>query len=220
MLAGQHLKTRQELIDEIRRVNRNVSRRLERIERTPNVTQFSLYKYRELDLTDLHKKTTTQLRELYRDLTYISSLRSSSVKGARIAYEGYFKEIDPYVKNLSEREKKIFWAVFDKAMFKASEYASPDVLNTYKYESIENYVNYFNDPKFQNMISGLNLDQLSDEEREEVVSNLSEEIARMIKSSYDVVYSQMQGRGITKDDRSVRFSSELRRRISPEPEEE
>ena len=116
--------TEEQLVKEIRRVNKNLSRRLTRIEkRGLEASTFALNKYKDLkgrlptgrELRKLDKK---QLQSFYRDIKYISNLKSSTVKGA-LATKNKFEPI---------REQEKFWEIYGKL------YETNATMEKFKYE--------------------------------------------------------------------------------------
>ena len=96
--------TEEQLVKEIRRVNKNLSRRLDRIEkRGLEVSTFALNKYKDFKEKlpigrELRKLDKKQLQSLYRDVKYISNLKSSTVKGA-LATKNKFEPIRDRLNN-------------------------------------------------------------------------------------------------------------------------
>lgn len=76
----------------------------------------------------VEKYTDKQVRDLYRDLEYIKSLKTSTVQGAMEALENY-GTIDSFLSSKSEGEKERFWKIYDKLYEKLRD--------KYKYEVMQ-----------------------------------------------------------------------------------
>lgn len=77
-----------------------------------------------------------ELRNLYRDLRYINSLKSSTVKGAKEVQEK-FKPIADKLEALSENTRDKFWTVYGKLYE-----ATGGRLEQFKYELFETNIDY------------------------------------------------------------------------------
>ena len=101
---------------ETRRLIKNISRRIERIEKYDKITtpQYAVENYRSLNIPKrLDKLSRKELENLYRDLSYIERLKSSTVKGAKEVQ----RKLEP-IKNklevLSPEAQKKFWKIYGK----------------------------------------------------------------------------------------------------------
>lgn len=77
--------TNAEMRKEIRRINKNLERRIANIEKiTGNASLTAVKQYRELkpELANIGNLDRKELTTLYRDIRYINTLKSSTVKGA------------------------------------------------------------------------------------------------------------------------------------------
>lgn len=125
---------RQTIEQESRKLYRNLSRRIKAIQsqETP-VADYAVKDFRELQekyprkLADMNDK---QLREYYRDLRYISGLKTSTVKGALEAA----KTFNPIVEKLrvfSPKTEDKFWKIYGKL------FENNALLEKFKYEVFE-----------------------------------------------------------------------------------
>lgn len=138
MLASQ--LTPQEMRKESRRLIKNLSRRIARIEGLGNTApQYAVQKYREIEknipkrLTQLSQK---ELNTLYRDLRYINSLKSSTAKGA-MQTQAKFEPIKDKLQVLSEDKRKKFWEIYGKLYERTS-----GTMEKFKYELFETNIDY------------------------------------------------------------------------------
>ena len=125
--------TEEQLVKEIRRVNKNLSRRLTRIEkRGLEVSTFALNKYNDFKEKlpvgrELRKLDKKQLQSLYRDVKYISNLKSSTVKGA-LSTKNKFEPIRDRLNTLSKTQQEKFWEIYGKL------YETNATMEKFKYE--------------------------------------------------------------------------------------
>ncbi len=138
MLASQ-LSPR-EMRQESRRLIKNISRRIARIEGLgSSAPQYAVNAYRELEkripkrLTQLSQK---ELTTLYRDLRYINALKSSTVKGA-LQTQSKFEPIKEKLEVLSPDTKKKFWEIYGKLYERTS-----GTMENFKYELFETNIDY------------------------------------------------------------------------------
>ena len=99
-----------------RRLIKNVSRRIERIEKYDKETtpQYAVEKYRSLNIPKrLSELSRKELENLYRDLSYIERLKSSTVRGAK-EVQRKLEPIKNNLKTLSPEAKKKFWEIYGK----------------------------------------------------------------------------------------------------------
>lgn len=109
MLANQ--LTEQEMRKEIRRLKKNLSKRLERIKglhlEAP-ISQTAVNRFEKLDIPkNLNTLNQEDLLRLYRDLVYIDSLKSSTVKGAKNAQRFHENVMTPLSGVSKETQDKI-----------------------------------------------------------------------------------------------------------------
>lgn len=113
--------TRAEREKEIRRLYRNISKRLESVKRQGFVPQESIENFaRATEMIDprqiarsLHSMDERQILNLHRDLRYINSLKSSYVIGSK-EYETFWQPIKEKIDPLSDSVKEKLWAMYDK----------------------------------------------------------------------------------------------------------
>ena len=132
--------TNAEMRKESRRLIKNISRRIARIEKLGSTApQYAVNAYRELEktipkkLTDLSKK---ELTTLYRDLRYINALKSSTVKGA-MQTQTKFEPIKAKLEALSPNTRKKFWEIYGKLYEKTS-----GTMENFKYEIFGAHIDY------------------------------------------------------------------------------
>lgn len=129
-----------EMRQESRRLIKNISRRIKRIEGLGSSTpQYAVNAYRDLEkkipnrLTQLSNK---ELNTLYRDLRYVNSLKSSTVKGA-LHTQSKFEPIKEKLEVLSPSTKKKFWEIYGKLYERTS-----GTMENFKYELFETNIDY------------------------------------------------------------------------------
>lgn len=113
--------TRAEREQEIRRLYRNISKRLESVKRQGFVPQESIENFaRATEMINphqiarsLHSMDERQILNLHRDLRYINSLKSSYVIGSK-EYETFWQPIKEKIDPLSDSAKAKLWAMYDK----------------------------------------------------------------------------------------------------------
>ena len=113
--------TRVEREQEIRRLYRNISRRLESVKKQGFVPQESIENFaRATEMINphkiaqsLHSMDERQILNLHRDLRYINSLKSSYVIGSK-EYETFWQPIKEKIDPLSDSAKSKLWAMYDK----------------------------------------------------------------------------------------------------------
>jgi len=109
-------RTPDETKQEIRKLIRNIGRRVKNIEELGFIApQYATQRFHELtdNSKSLSDMTEKELNTLYRDLKYIDNLKSSTVKGA-IDVGRNFEPIKQDLDTLSESTKKKFWEIYEK----------------------------------------------------------------------------------------------------------
>lgn len=109
-------RTPDETKQEIRKLIRNIGRRVKNIEELGFIApQYATRKFHELtdNRKSLSDMTEKELNTLYRDLKYVDNLKSSTVKGA-IDVGRNFEPIKQDLDTLSESTKKKFWEIYEK----------------------------------------------------------------------------------------------------------
>lgn len=112
--------TRAEREQEIRRLYRNISRRLESVKKQGFVPQEAIENFaRATEMIEphkiaqsLHSMDERQILNLHRDLRYINSLKSSYVIGSK-EYEKFWQPIKEKIDALSDSTKSKLWAMYD-----------------------------------------------------------------------------------------------------------
>lgn len=111
-LRKETYKLRRELREDIKAVK-------ELSKTAPFIPQYAVDLYKNVAKTMREKAikymTDSEVRNIYRDLKYISSLKSSTPEGAFDTAVKYEKNIGSFVKGLSEDERKEFFKFYDKA---------------------------------------------------------------------------------------------------------
>lgn len=109
-------RTPDETKNEVRKLIRNIGRRVKNIEELGFVApQYATKRFHELtdNMKSLSKMDEKELNTLYRDLKYVDSLKSSTVKGA-IDVGRNFEPIKQDLDTLSEDTRKKFWEIYEK----------------------------------------------------------------------------------------------------------
>lgn len=131
-MLGSQFMTDEELRREIRRLTRNVEKRISRIEDLgeQNAIQDAAKVFREYQKElpkDLKKVVRTQdLVKYYRRVKRINDLKTSKISGAKSALNTIGK-VRSYLDTLSEDKRKKFWEAYHKFY----EYSNDE---SYKYE--------------------------------------------------------------------------------------
>lgn len=124
---------REELIGEVARLNRNLSRRLKNISKIPNdyrLENDALSKYEKLKNETNKtpsKMSDKELRSYYRDLKYIDSLKTASYKGA-VSAANNFKSFEKHMSYLSPNTRDKLWGIYGKLYERHG-----DVIDRFKY---------------------------------------------------------------------------------------
>lgn len=126
--------SRNELRKETRRVLKNISRRIARIDALENAPRYAVNRFREIEKnvpSRLTQLSENDLRNLYRDLIYVNRLKSSTVKGAK-EVEKTFEPIARKIEELPEEQRKKVFKVYE--MFYGSV---GGIASHYKYEVLD-----------------------------------------------------------------------------------
>lgn len=127
----------QKLLEENKKLIRNLSRRAKEIERLgETASQFATKKFRDLmskTPKDLTKLTDKEIRTLNRDLKYINTLKSSKLRGA-ISSEKNYGKIDYYI-NAGYINSKEMWDIYEKI-----GEGKGNLLENFKYEILDTIV--------------------------------------------------------------------------------
>lgn len=156
-MNSRHELSEKEMRKEISRLKKNISRRIDRIEkRKDSLSQFAVQKYKNIkNLNNLKNLNAKEVRVLYRDLKYVNNLKSATVSGA-LDVKQNFEEISNKVSNLSQEKQQEFWDTYQKALEESPLYEK------YKYEVFENIID--------SMMEG--------QDSEEIINNIIEAYER------------------------------------------
>lgn len=129
-----------EMRKEVRRLIRNLSRRITNIEGLgTSAPQYAVNKYRNLEKDlprDLRKLSPSKLTTLYRDLTYIGNLKTSTVKGA-LKVSKTFEPIRQQLDVLSPDLRNKFWEIYGKLYGETG-----GQIENFKYEIFNTNIDY------------------------------------------------------------------------------
>lgn len=131
--------TDKELRKEIRRLDKNLSRRIANIEGLgSSAPQYAINRYREAtkDIKSLSALSRKQLVTLHRDLRYINALKSSTVKGAKDV-QTKFEPIRDKLSALSPDTRKKFWEIYGKLYE-----STGGTMENFKYEIFATNIDY------------------------------------------------------------------------------
>lgn len=130
--------TRADLEKEVKRLYRNVSRRIEKVRALENAPTYAVKDFDEATKNYTGRTSKMSMQELLnleRDLEYIDNLKTSSVKGALKAKET-FKPIADKLEKFSKDTQYQFWALYGKFM------ETLNVMDKYKYDVMDVVMDY------------------------------------------------------------------------------
>ena len=130
--------TRADLEKEVKRLYRNVSRRIEKVRALENAPTYAVKDFDEATKNYTGRTSKMSMQELLnleRDLEYIDNLKTSSVKGALKAKET-FKPIADKLEKFSKDTQYQFWALYGKFM------ETLNVMDKYKYDVMDIVMDY------------------------------------------------------------------------------
>ena len=130
--------TRADLEKEVKRLYRNVSRRIEKVRALENAPTYAVKDFDEATKNYTGRTSKMSMQELLnleRDLEYIDNLKTSSVKGALKAKET-FKPIADKLETYSKDTQYQFWALYGKFM------ETLNVMDKYKYDVMDVVMDY------------------------------------------------------------------------------
>lgn len=130
--------TRADLEKEVKRLYKNVSRRIERVRALEDAPTYAVKDFDEATKNfsgSTKGMTMKDLLDLERDLEYINDLKTSSVKGALKAKET-FKPIADKLDNFSKTTKDKFWELYGKFM------ETVNIMDKYKYNVMDIVMDY------------------------------------------------------------------------------
>ena len=175
--------TKEELLKEVRRLKKNVGSRINNIDALGIALEKSAstdYKKFLKEYKILGKSTPEKvLRNEYRDLRYIDQLKTSTVKGAREAFEN-FADISGMLDALSRTERDKFWEIY-KRFYETSG----GMAERFKYEVFEAII----DAQY----SGMDADEFSEN----------------LNKIFDQVYGESKGAGGTDAELELLFTEKL-----------
>lgn len=140
--------------EDLRRLYRRISSRIKNVEKLDliNTGYSAVRDFKKLYQTYGSPKKSMDdktLRSMYRDLKYIDRLKTSTVKGAKIAHEN-FKEIEGELGSFSPNTREKFWSVYNKLYERTGS-----LIEYFKYDAFSNILN--------EMYSGANIDDIVDD---------------------------------------------------------
>lgn len=130
--------TRADLEKEVKRLYKNVSRRIERVRALEDAPTYAVKDFDEATKNfsgSTKGMTMKDLLDLERDLEYINDLKTSSVKGALKAKET-FKPIADKLDTFSKTTKDKFWELYGKFM------ETLNIMDKYKYDVMDIVMDY------------------------------------------------------------------------------
>ena len=130
--------TRADLEKEVKRLYRNVSRRIEKVRALEIAPTYAVKDFDEATKNYTGRTSKMSMQELLnleRDLEYIDNLKTSSVKGALKAKET-FKPIADKLEKFSKDTQYQFWALYGKFM------ETLNVMDKYKYDVMDIVMDY------------------------------------------------------------------------------
>lgn len=130
--------TRADLEKEVKRLYKNVSRRIERVRALEDAPTYAVKDFDEATKNfsgSTKGMTMKDLLDLERDLEYINDLKTSSVKGALKAKET-FKPIADKLDTFSKSTKDKFWELYGKFM------ETVNIMDKYKYNVMDVVMDY------------------------------------------------------------------------------
>ena len=132
--------TPKQIIREISRLRRNISKRLSNVEGLGDTApQYAINRFRDLEKDipkNLRTATESKLRTIYRDLRYINSLKSSTYKGAKNIQQT-FEPIKEKLNALSPETRNKFWEMYGKLYERTS-----GTLENFKYQIFQTNIDY------------------------------------------------------------------------------
>lgn len=163
---------------ETRRLVKNISRRLERVRklgfrRTPP----SLSSFERLDIPKkLSSLSDKDLNSLFRQLEYINTLKTSTVKGA-IKYQESFGKIFDVIEGFSKENKDKFWEAYGKTYENM-----PTIAEKYKYIIFDEIIDY-------QLQGGIDPDKFAQEALNAFI-NVQLEYGEKDNETFRILYSQ------------------------------
>lgn len=127
-------KSRDELLKESRLFYQKLNREMRAIERTKEPLLLDAYKrfqeFKRKDrYNDFSKYSDERLKNVYRDLDYILSLKSATKEGAVESAKTYGKTRE-FLNSLSKQKQEEFWDMYSRAY----KNLMPSMIDRYKYD--------------------------------------------------------------------------------------
>lgn len=194
MLGSDYLyNSPQKLRKEIYKLNYNLKRRTERIEKKYGSDIAAVRKYKEIQIPKYLSKVEDikDLRRLYRDLSYINDLKTSSVKGVQ-NYLAYSNDIIGKVKNIwsdfDEDDKRKYYQVLSRM----EEYFG-GIYERYKYEVMDVLV-----------------DVMKKEDNRDINEITNTFIETYLQTDYENYLKEREGQGYDAKEFRIQYSKRLR----------
>lgn len=130
--------TRADLEKEVKRLYRNLSRRIEKVRALENAPTYAVKDFDEATKNYAGRTSKMSMQELLnleRDLEYINELKTSTVKGALKAKET-FEPIADKLENFSKKSQDKFWELYGKFM------ETLNIMDKYKYDVMDVVMDY------------------------------------------------------------------------------
>lgn len=112
-----HNTNKQDLLRDIREIDKNLSRRMGRIRSKENLPQYAVNSYDKLksriNFKKLNSLNAEELTKVYRNISYINNLKSSTVEGAKIAAKTY-EPLKERLATLSPSSRKKIQTLYNK----------------------------------------------------------------------------------------------------------
>lgn len=127
-------KSRDELLKESRLFYQKLNREMKAIERTSEPLLRDAYERfkdfkRNVRYNDFSKYSDERVKDIYRDLDYILSLKSATKEGAVESVKTYGKTRD-FLTSLSKQKQEEFWDIYSRAY----KNLMPSMIDRYKYD--------------------------------------------------------------------------------------
>ena len=131
--------SKSELIKETRRYYKNLKSRIKNVEKLNlSASRQTVKQFREFEKRfpkKLSKLPEKDIRTLYRDVRYLNSLKTSTVKGAKFTQEK-FEPIREKLNALSKSKQEKFWEIYNKL------YEITSTMEHFKYELFDTNIDY------------------------------------------------------------------------------
>ena len=127
-------KSRDELLKESRLFYQKLNREMKAIERTSEPLLRDAYERfqdfkRKVRYNDFSRYSDERVKDIYRDLNYILSLKSATKEGAVESAKTYGKTRE-FLNSLSKQKQETFWDMYSRAY----KNLMPSMIDRYKYD--------------------------------------------------------------------------------------